>query len=483
MRRVMRAAVVVGAAALLLSLVMPASAQPPKTDQVTQATVTIRGDQPTATLGRDTIGVNTPIWNPNLVHKAVPRLIRDAGLRTLVFNGGGVSDLYHWADGSLSQDPDKAHHPYDYFALKPRFSFDQFQTMARLSDASTLVHVNYGTGTAAEAAAWVRHANRNNNDRVRDWEIGEEVYLNGYFPDLNIEPDAHADKSPAAYARNVVDYTKAMKAADPGIRVGVGLLVAGPGPSQFRDWNETVLRIAGPAIDFVDLHWYPSAFVGNDRAKLLGSADNIPTLMADMRATIDRLAGPPSRVAIIIGETNSAVTGGPDQIAPFNALFLADHTLTMLDHTAQSVDVWALHNGWEGSGDLGLLATGNCEARRCSPPADTPYPSYHGVQLATLVAGHGGELLSTSSDNGLVRAHASQRADGSTAVLLANADPAQAKRVRLDLAGCQPGSQVEVWSYQPGNTGPQVRRERGTATAVRTLAPYSITVLVVRPDR
>jgi alpha-L-arabinofuranosidase len=463
-RRTNATIVTAAAAALVAALAGPAVAE------TTTNTVTVHADQPIATLAANAIGANTPIWNPNLVHPVVASRIHTAGLRTLAFNGGGVSDLYHWADGSLSHDPDAANHPYDYYSLKPQFSFDQFESVAKRAGAGTFVHVNYGTGTAAEAAGWVRYANKVKNYRVRDWEVGEEVYLNGYLPDLNIEPDAHADKSPEAYARNVVEYSRAMKAVDPTIRVGVGLLVSGPGPSVYRDWNETVLRIAGPAIDFVDLHWYPSTFVGSDQATLLGSADAIPTIMQDMRATVDQLAGP--RVAITIGETNSAISGGPDQIAPFNALFLAEHALTMLENDADSIDVWALHNGNDGSGDLGLLASGDCAG--CAPD-DTPYPPYFGVQLATQVAGHGGRLLQASSTDPLVRVHASRRADGSVAVMLINTDPTNATTVRL--AGCASGP-AEVMSYQPGDQRVRVRHEHGTPT--RTLPPYSIMVLILR---
>lgn len=465
MGRPTRAAIITAAAATLVATL----AGPAAAETATNA-VAVHADQPIAALATNAIGANTPIWNPNLVHPVVADRIRTAGLRTLAFNGGGVSDLYHWADGSLSHDPDAANHPYDYYSLKPQFSFDQFAGVAGRAGAGMLVHVNYGTGTAAEAAGWVRYANKIKSYRVRDWEVGEEVYLNGYLPSLNVEPDAHADKSPEAYARNVVEYARAMKAVDPTIRVGVGLLVTGPGPSVYRDWNEAVLRIAGPAIAFVDLHWYPSTFVGSDQETLLGSADAIPTIMRDMRATVDQFAGP--RVAITIGETNSAITGGPDQTAPFNALFLAEHALTMLANGAESVDVWALHNGNYGSGDLGLLASGGCAG--CAPD-DTPYPPYFGVQLATQVGGHGGRLLQASSTDPLIRVHASRRADGSLAVMLINTDPANARTVRL--TACTGGSTVEVLSYQPGDQQVQVRREHGTRS--RTLPPYSLTVLIV----
>src|SRR5690349_7045955 len=96
--------------------------------------VTVRADQALAPIRDGAIGVNTPIWNPRLVDARVPDLIRQAGIGRLEFNGGGVSDLYHWRDGSLSPDPDAADHPYDYGALPPQFSFDRFEQVARQSD-------------------------------------------------------------------------------------------------------------------------------------------------------------------------------------------------------------------------------------------------------------------------------------------------------------------------------------------------------------
>jgi alpha-L-arabinofuranosidase len=413
------------------------------------ATVTVRPDHPIAALARNAIGVNTPFWNPNLVHPAVPSLIRQAGLGRLVFNGGGVSDLYHWADGSISPDPDPADHDTNYAALPPQVTFDEFASVARSAHAEMMVHVNYGTGTPTEAAQWVRYANGVKHYGVRDWEVGEEVYLNGYFPDMTIEPDAHADKSPQAYATTVVAYAQAMKAADPSIRIGVGLFAAGPDPSVYRDWNETVLRIAGHAIDFVDLHWYPSSIFGSDQADLIASTDAIPVILQDVRTMVDHYAGP--RAAVVIGETNSAVAGGPDQIAQFNAVFLAVHSLDLLQNGAESVDIWALHNWSTTEGDLGLLASG-CSFTGCAVADDTAYPSYFGVQAAAQVAGRGGVLVQTISTDSAVRAFASRRPDGSVVVLLVNTDPAQARRVRLNVRD-----------------------------GVRELAPYSLTVVTIGP--
>jgi hypothetical protein len=63
----------------------------------------------------------------------------------------------------------------------------------------------------------------------------------------------------------VVQYASAMKAVDPSIKVGAVLTLPGNWPDSVvaagdsADWNKTVLSDAGGAIDFVIVHWYPSA--------------------------------------------------------------------------------------------------------------------------------------------------------------------------------------------------------------------------------
>ncbi|MEN3307572.1 MAG: alpha-L-arabinofuranosidase, partial [Micromonosporaceae bacterium] len=106
------------ATALLALAGQPAQAAP-----AGHATITVRAGETLAVLSSGAVGVNTPIWNPRLPDPQVPGLIRGAGIGMLEFNGGGVSDLYHWRDGTLSPDPDAANHPYDYGSLRPQFSF------------------------------------------------------------------------------------------------------------------------------------------------------------------------------------------------------------------------------------------------------------------------------------------------------------------------------------------------------------------------
>jgi hypothetical protein len=106
---------------------------------------------------------------------------------------------------------------------------------ARATGSQTFVHVNYGTGTPAEAAAWVRYA-RQKDDHVARWAVGEEVWGNGGIDGIDFEPDAHADKSPQAYAKNALKFIAAMKKADPSVQVGVELLGVPGGVYQQAPW-------------------------------------------------------------------------------------------------------------------------------------------------------------------------------------------------------------------------------------------------------
>ena len=133
---------------------------------------------------------------------------------------------------------------------------------AKKTGAQPIVIANYGTGTAEEAAGWVHYANKTKKYGVKYWEIGNENYGNGHYGTA-WEADHHPDKSPNAYATAVVQYAAAMKAVDPTIKIGAVLTTPGNWPDGIvaagdaGTWNQVVLSVAGPSIDFVILHWYP----------------------------------------------------------------------------------------------------------------------------------------------------------------------------------------------------------------------------------
>jgi alpha-L-arabinofuranosidase len=459
----------------------PVSATARVAASVATSPVTVHVGQTVSVLGRAGLGVDTPPWNDNLANRAAPGLMRAAGVQELEFNGGPMSDLYHWRTGSL--DPLAA--AYGDSELTPKFSFDRWAKLADSQHDAMFVHVNYGTGTPREAAAWVRYANRSRHYGVRNWEIGEEVYLDGPLG-VDVEPDGHpaAQHTAQGFAHNALAYIKAMKAADPSIRIGIPILAVADPANPVYQWDATVLQALAPHVDFVDVHWYPLFQPGTD-AQVLATPSQIRPQLAGLRQLIAQSADG-RHVAVHVGETNSAVAGSPQTSSMTNALYLAETVPALLENKAEAVDWWALYNGQQGDastgvGDLGLLSSGSDDCvsgSLCAPPVNAPYPDYYGMRLVSALTAAGSRLLATDAASTAVNAHAALRPDGSLAVLLVNTDPAKAQRVTLSLGGYRARPRAAVLSY--GQHSSKISTSHAPVTGAVTLPPYSLTELILR---
>ncbi|MEV6845999.1 hypothetical protein [Actinoplanes sp. NPDC051411] len=453
-------------AALVAGTMVVTAAAPPSAGD----TVSVRPQTALATVRPGAIGVNEPLWSPVFTDPRVPELIRQAGIQTLEFNGGGVSDLYHWRTGTEQADPDPAGHP-DYASIPPAFSFDQFENVAHETGAQTFVHVNYGTGTPAEAAAWVRYA-KQKHDHVDRWAVGEEVWGNGGIDGIDFEPDAHADKSPQAYAKNALTFIAAMKKADPRAQVGVELLGV-PG-GAYQQWDEAVMSIVGAKADFVDIHAYPFGLDDNSDAGVLAFPRGNAAKMAALRQLLDRYASP--RTQIVVGETNSAAAPTKQQIGQVNALYLADDMLGLLDGGARGVDWFGLHvGGWAvyGDSDLGLLSTGDCndDNTDCAPPAQTPFRPYWAMRMVGQMTRRGGVMVPVTSSNPLLIGHALRGPGGTLQLLVQNDDPARAATARFSVPGYHA---VSAEQYSPADSQPH------PVAVGKALPAYSLTLIEFR---
>ena len=428
-------------------------------------------------------GTNHAIWDSELGSTAVSDLLRKAGVQMLRYPGGSYADIYHWEDHTA---------PGGYVA--PGTDFDTFMAGAKRVGAQPIVIANYGTGTAEEAAEWVRYANVTKHYRVKYWEIGNENYGNGHYGSA-WEADDHEDKSPTAYANGVVAYADAMKKVDPGIRIGAVLTTPGAWPDGLvaegdsATWNDTVLSIAGSKIDFVILHWYPSNDGGSGIAGVLARTDQIEDILYLTRKKIAKHAGARAdRIGIAMTEINSGV-GTTTQPG---ALFLADAYPALMAGGVFTVDWWNVHNGigtvttvagQTDYGDWGILSSGGCtEDGTCEPALNTPFAPYHALTMMSDLTRPGDQLVRAGSDDRLVVAHAARRANGDLAVLLLNEDPDEARTVTLDYVGFTPAAEAPLVSSFTNGAASITRGRNGNATS-RTLPPYSLTTLVLRPAR
>jgi hypothetical protein len=453
--------------------------QPTAQAATAPVTVTVNARAGLATMPATGLGVNDAVWDSQLGTSAVSDLLGAAGVGTMRYPGGSYGDIYHWqtntADGGY---------------VAPGTDFDTFMGSARRVGAQPMIIANYGTGTPAEAAGWVRYANVTKGYGVNYWTIGNENYGNGHYG-ANWEADNHADKSPTGYATGVRDFSDAMKAVDPGIKVGAvltmpanwpdGLIGGGDGDT----WNATVLSIAASKIDFVDVHWYPG---GATAADSLTKSSTINDALYLLRQQIARYAGAnAAHIGISLTETNVGV----GQNTQPGALYLADVYPSLLENGVFTVNWWDVHNGigtvstvagQTDFGDFGLFSSATClaDGTTCEPALNTPFAPYHALSLMSTFVRPGDQFVRAGTDQPLVTAHAARRPNGDLAVLLVNRDPDNARAVTLAYAGFAPATGAPtVYSYTNGAAS-VTSSVTGTATS-QTLPPYSVTALVLHP--
>ncbi|MEV6344830.1 cellulose binding domain-containing protein [Actinoplanes sp. NPDC051851] len=395
----------------------------------------------------------------------------------LRYPGGSYADIYHWADNSA---------PGGYVA--PDTDFDTFMAGARRTGAEPMIIANYGTGTAQEAADWVRYANVTKGYGARYWTIGNENYGNGHYG-AAWEADEHADKSPKEYAATVVAYSRAMKAVDPTIKIGAVLTMPANWPDGLvgtgdaGTWNQEVLTRAGSAIDFADVHWYPG---GATPAETLTRTAHITDAVYLLRQQISAYAGSSAdRIGISMTETNVEVGRNTTP----GALYLADVYSGLLAQGVFTVQWWNVHNGLgtvstvagqTDYGDYGLLSSGNCtsDGTVCEPALNTPFAPYYALSMVGDFAQPGDRFVGTGTDDPLVGAHAVRRANGDLAVLLINKDPDAARTVALHVNGFTPSSAAPVVETFTG--GAPTSSEGGEALPPY-LPPYSISLMTLHP--
>ncbi|MBW8806466.1 MAG: alpha-L-arabinofuranosidase, partial [Catenulisporales bacterium] len=430
-----------GAGVVLLAVGI-AGTVAPSADAAPTVGISVDAGTSLGTVPSSGVGLNTGVGDDHMGNADVASLMKAAGVRQLRYPGGSGSDGYHW----------KTHTSYDGGGwVAPNTDFDHFMATAKAVGAQPIITANYGSGTAQEAADWVKYANVDKGYGVKYWEIGNEVYGNGHYGDgKGWEIDTHADKSPTAYATNLVAYSKAMKAVDPTVKIGAVLTTPGGWPDTVKapgdsaDWNHTVLSIAAGSIDFVIVHWYPG---GTTSADLLNTPGNITSATATLRSLIATYAG--SRAASIqIAVTETDAVGSPALTSQAAALFAPDTYMTWFEHGAADVDWWNLHNGTDQAPttvngqtdyqDGGVLSVAGCVGGKCQPPHETPFPTYWGIRSLTALAAPGDTMVKASSGNPSVAVHAVRTRGGGLNVMLINKDPANPVTASLSYAGFTP---------------------------------------------
>ncbi len=362
--------------------------------------------------------------------------LKDMGTRWLRYPGGGKSDFCLW-----SQPPYDRPHPVSlgwYGTVKgQRMDFDQYMAVAHAVHAEPYIVVGYMTEKASgrteaqwleNAVAWVRYANVVKKYGVKYWEIGNENWNSG-------------KGTPEELARVVTEFSRAMKAVDPTIKVGA----SGNG----NNWWSRFLPAAAPALDFINLSVYNcwdwknyDHFVSHPNEDTISDVETAVSSIDRYAPAADR-----SRLRVIVSETNSkdyTENGWPGT----NTL---GHTLVTFDTLGRMMAqprvltamVWT--SRWMDDGEAK-----NSQWYALGPQNEI-LPTGRAIALWGQFVQK--EMISVTGGSDQISGYASRSQDGkSLAVWILNRGLTPVDNVQITLKSTRPAAKAEV--YRLSGTGP-----------------------------
>ncbi len=447
------------------------------------------------------LGINAGAWDGQFDSPATVSALAEAGCRVLRYPGGSLADQYHWQTDLTEGD-----------ASPWVNSFDHFVHTATNLGAQVFITVNYGTGTADEAADWVIDANVDNQYGFKYWEVGNECYFLNETDNNTNAPNMPHD--PWTYATRFADYYTEMKDFDPTIKVGM-VSIPGEDSANFYTthpavnprtglthygWTPVVLstlKSLGIAPDFMVHHFYPEIGVDDD-AYLLQASYNWTGDAAELRQEIsDYFGSGGTNIELVCTENNSdSGPVGRQSTSLVNALYLADSMSQLMKTEFNSYVWWDLRNstdtggdfdpsiyGWRSYGDFGLINNGN------------RHPTFYAMKLMQYFAQPGDTILNVSTANPLLSTYAARQASGSLSLLVINKDPVNTISNQINLLGLVPDTTMTVRSYgipqdeATQTNGPAAAQDIATnsvplsASFSYPFPPYSLTLFTFSPAK
>ena len=527
--------------------------------------VTVQADKPRAFLAPRALGVSWDMAGNEIQEPLLPQILASSGVTTLRYPGSRSADTYHWSTNKNIGPGNTAN------------SINDFGRFAKLLDhfGTAVITVNSGSnldgtagGSPEEAAAWVAYAMgdpSNNKEIGKDasgndwrtvgywaslrasqplpaddgfnflriahpspvlikyWEVGNEVYRNGFYDGNGSEYDLHAPfakdpkdnekqrkrnpaLSPDAYGSAFLEFAKAMKAVDSRIKVGASLDIplatdwnlsadwvqdpisgkffqkgsaeaAGLGAVQKGfdagvDWDKNVLKVAGKEMDFVSLHWYvgetteASHYKDLDSAKTLTKLQEEPrNILAALEELLQKCCGQNGQnIQVLVTEIGiRPYVNVPDKMV--SALFAADAYVTLVEYGMANITWGTLH------GDF--LTDDN-----------KPGAVYFAPQLVRRMADLNDQIVTAASSNPLLSVHAALHKDGSLGLMLINKDPKNSAAVKISISGIKLAPAGNRYDFGKNNSAKDYAVPAVTASELGneftvSIPSYTVTVLVI----
>lgn len=175
------------------------------------------------------------------------------------YPGGCFADCYHFKDGIGQIDTRPYRHNKHWGGYTDNsFGTDEFIRFCRDVGCEPMICINFGSGTAQEAADWVEYCNGsaetpygrlralNGHEQpynVKYWDIGNETFGDWEIGHCTAEE----------YSKKYLEFYRKMKEKDDSIMF---LVCGGDGDSRSQEWNRMLKSVVADSMDVLCLHMY-----------------------------------------------------------------------------------------------------------------------------------------------------------------------------------------------------------------------------------
>lgn len=313
----------------------------------------------------------------------------------------------------------------------------QYMALCRRLHAEPMVQMKIHKSTPQEAAELVTYCNKQMKYKVKYWTVGNEP---DFFESHHFVGEKYRAED---YARDFKAFSRAMKKADPSIKICGPELQQyvyepdkpdGPYDKDGKSWMDVFLKECGADVDYVTFHHYPMGG-GNGVADwrtdaLLNTAERWNEVVPGIRKKILKLTG--RNIPIGITELNSDWSGlfngeaTPDTFA--NAMWWTLSLGELMRQRVEMVSFFALY----ATGSLGIVTK-----------ELTTLPAYTAFEL---YKDYGDRLIAVKNNNEYLKVYAS-KGPKHTSIIFVNKHATLNIRAVIELKGVKKAKTIQTRRY------------------------------------
>ena len=229
----------------------------------------------------------------------VVREVKELGVPIVRYPGGNFVSGYNWLDGvgPKAQRPTVLERAWNSIETN-QFGTNEFIDWCRLVGTEPLLGMNFGTGTAEMAVAYVEYCNLDRGTKWSDLRRshGYEKPHNVRYWCLGNEMDGPwqiGQLQAREYGRKARDVAQQMRVIDPTLQL-IACGSSGTGMPQYLVWDREVLEECYDQVDGISLHAYygnTQPLTGNSTARYLAMNLDMDRQIHEVAAVCDYVQG------------------------------------------------------------------------------------------------------------------------------------------------------------------------------------------------